>query len=150
MAKKKINYTMNDMASTDFVNYAMYVDTDRAIPDVRDNLKPVHRRILYAMWKGGYVASKPFVKSARAVGDVIGLYHPHGDTSIYDAKVRLAQPWKMRYPLIEMHGNKGSLDGDSAAAMRYTETRLSKIGMLMVDELSQKCRNEAELRQLDY
>jgi len=141
---------MNDMASTDFVNYAMYVDTDRAIPDVRDNLKPVHRRILYAMWKGGYVASKPFVKSARAVGDVIGLYHPHGDTSIYDAKVRLAQPWKMRYPLIEMHGNKGSLDGDSAAAMRYTETRLSKIGMLMVDELSQKCRNEAELRQLDY
>jgi len=137
MSKKKIEYNIDRIASEDFVNYAMYVDTDRAIPDVRDNLKPVHRRILYAMWKGKYIASKPFVKSARAVGDVIGLYHPHGDTSIYEAKVRLAQPWKMRYPLIEMHGNKGSLDGDSAAAMRYTETRLSKLGMFMVEELSQ-------------
>ena len=105
----------------------MAVIVTRALPDVRDGLKPVHRRILYAMTELGMTPDKPFRKSARIVGDVLGKYHPHGDTAVYDAMVRLAQDFSMRYMLVEGQGNFGSVDGDSAAAMRYTEARLSKM-----------------------
>lgn len=110
-----------------FINYAMSVITDRALPDVRDGLKPVHRRILYAMFESGNLSSKPYKKSARMVGDVIGKYHPHGDTAVYDAAVRMAQPFSLNMPMIDGQGNFGSIDGDSPAAMRYTEMRLSKL-----------------------
>lgn len=117
-----------------FISYAMAVIINRALPDVRDGLKPVHRRILYAMDELGLGSDKPFRKSARIVGDVLGKYHPHGDSSVYDAMVRLAQEFNTRYPLVEGHGNFGSVDGDSAAAMRYTEARFSKIsGELIAD-----------------
>lgn len=110
-----------------FINYAMSVITDRALPDVRDGLKPVHRRILYAMFESGNLASKPYKKSARMVGDVIGKYHPHGDNSVYGAAARMTQPFSFNEPLIDGQGNFGSIDGDSPAAMRYTEMRLSKL-----------------------
>ena len=105
---------------TSFLEYSMSVIVSRALPDVRDGLKPVHRRILYAMNESGYTPSRAHMKSARTVGDVIGKYHPHGDVAVYDAMVRLAQPFNMRVPLVDGHGNFGSIDGDSAAAMRYT------------------------------
>ena len=110
---------------TSFLEYSMSVIVARALPDVRDGLKPVHRRILYAMNESGYTPTRPHMKSARTVGDVIGKYHPHGDFAVYDTMVRLAQPFSMRVPLIDGHGNFGSIDGDSAAAMRYTECRLA-------------------------
>ena len=110
-----------------FIAYSMAVIIDRALPDVRDGLKPVHRRILYAMDELGMQPDKPFRKSARLVGDVLGKYHPHGDSAVYNAMVRLAQPFSTRYPLVEGHGNFGSVDGDGAAAMRYTEARMSKL-----------------------
>ena len=106
-----------------FLEYSMSVIVSRALPDVRDGLKPVHRRILYAMNESGYTPNRPHMKSARTVGDVIGKYHPHGDSAVYDTMVRLAQPFSMRVPLVDGHGNFGSIDGDSAAAMRYTEAR---------------------------
>ena len=112
-----------------FLDYSMSVIVQRALPDVRDGLKPVHRRILYAMNDLGIVAGKPFKKSARIVGEVIGKYHPHGDTAVYDAMVRMAQDFSYRYELVQGHGNFGSMDGDGAAAMRYTEARMSKIAM---------------------
>ena len=112
--------------SSSYLSYAMSVIVSRALPDVRDGLKPVHRRIIYAMYKGGYDWSKQFRKSARIVGDVIGKYHPHGDQSVYDALVRLVQDFSMSLPLVQGQGNFGSIDGDPAAAMRYTETRLVK------------------------
>ena len=118
-----------------FLEYSMSVIVARALPDVRDGLKPVHRRILYAMNESGYLPSKPHMKSARTVGDVIGKYHPHGDTAVYDTMVRLAQPFSMRLPLIDGHGNFGSIDGDSPAAMRYTEARLDKAAMEMLRDL---------------
>ncbi len=118
-----------------FIAYAMSVITDRALPDVRDGLKPVHRRILYAMDELGLQPDKPYRKSARIVGDVLGKYHPHGDSSIYDAMVRMAQDFNTRYPLVEGHGNFGSVDGDSAAAMRYTEARFSKIATEMMADI---------------
>ena len=108
---------------TSFLEYSMSVIVARALPDVRDGLKPVHRRILYAMNESGYTPSRPHMKSARTVGDVIGKYHPHGDLAVYDTMVRLAQPFSMRVPLIDGHGNFGSIDGDGAAAMRYTAPR---------------------------
>ena len=114
-----------------FIDYAMSVIIDRALPDVRDGLKPVHRRILYAMYDDGLVSTKPFRKSATTVGNVLGHYHPHGDSSVYNAMVRLAQPFSLRYPLVEGHGNFGNIDGDGAAAYRYTEARLAK----MADEM---------------
>ena len=120
---------------TSFIAYAMAVIIDRALPDVRDGLKPVHRRILYSMDELGLQPDKPFRKSARIVGDVLGKYHPHGDSSVYDAMVRLAQPFNMRYMLVEGHGNFGSVDGDSAAAMRYTEARLSKMATEMLADI---------------
>jgi len=118
-----------------FISYAMAVNVSRAIPDVRDGLKPVHRRILFSMGELNNFHDKPHKKSARIVGEVMGKYHPHGDSSIYDALVRLAQDFSIRYPLIDGHGNFGSIDGDPAAAMRYTEARLSKIAGLMLDEI---------------
>ena len=119
-----------------FISYAMAVIISRALPDVRDGLKPVHRRILYAMDELSMQPDKPFRKSARLVGDVLGKYHPHGDTAVYDAMVRLAQPFSTRYPLVEGHGNFGSVDGDPAAAMRYTEARMSKINMEMLADIN--------------
>ncbi len=127
--------SMHDEMSSSYLSYAMSVIVSRALPDVRDGLKPVHRRILYAMYKGGYDWSKQFRKSARIVGDVIGKYHPHGDQSVYDALVRLVQDFSMSLPLIQGQGNFGSIDGDPAAAMRYTETRLSKVSQYLIDDI---------------
>ena len=121
-----------------FLEYSMSVIVARALPDVRDGLKPVHRRILYAMNESGYTPTKPHMKSARTVGDVIGKYHPHGDAAVYDTMVRLAQPFSMRVPLIDGHGNFGSIDGDSAAAMRYTEARLDKPAMELLRDLDKE------------
>ena len=109
-----------------YIDYAMSVIVQRALPDVRDGLKPVHRRILYAMQEAGMASNKPYKKSARIVGEVLGKYHPHGDISVYDAIVRLAQNFSTRYLMVDGHGNFGSVDGDSAAAMRYTEVRRDK------------------------
>jgi len=120
---------------TSFISYAMAVIINRALPDVRDGLKPVHRRILYAMNELGMTPDKPYRKSARIVGDVLGKYHPHGDSSVYDAMVRLAQDFNIRYPLVEGQGNFGSVDGDGAAAMRYTEARMSKLTMHLLGEI---------------
>ena len=124
---------VQDEMSSSYLSYAMSVIVSRALPDVRDGLKPVHRRIIYAMYKGGYDWSKPFRKSARIVGDVIGKYHPHGDQSVYDALVRLVQDFSMSVPLITGQGNFGSIDGDPPAAMRYTETKLSKVSQFLTD-----------------
>ena len=121
--------------SSSYLSYAMSVIVSRALPDVRDGLKPVHRRILYAMYKGGYDWTKAFRKSARVVGDVIGKYHPHGDQAVYDALVRLAQDFSMSLPLINGQGNFGSIDGDPPAAMRYTETKLAKVTQFLTEHL---------------
>ncbi|MEG2244987.1 MAG: DNA gyrase subunit A, partial [Erysipelotrichaceae bacterium] len=118
-----------------FLDYSMSVIVARALPDVRDGLKPVHRRILHAMNELGIVATKPYKKSARIVGEVIGKYHPHGDTAVYETMVRMAQEFSYRYMLIQGHGNFGSMDGDGAAAMRYTEARMSKIAMEMLKDI---------------
>lgn len=123
MKDKKILMSLDEIMGDRFGKYSKYIIQDRALPDVRDGLKPVQRRILYAMFKEGNTANKPYRKSAKTVGNVIGNYHPHGDTSVYDAMVRLSQEWKMRIPLIDMQGNNGSIDNDPAAAMRYTEAR---------------------------
>ena len=121
-----------------FLEYSMSVIVSRALPDVRDGLKPVHRRILYAMNESGYTPNRPHMKSARTVGDVSGKYHPHGDSAVYDTMVRLAQPFSMRVPLVDGHGNFGSIDGDSAAAMRYTEARLDKAAMELLRDLDKE------------
>ena len=118
-----------------YIEYAMSVIVGRALPDVRDGLKPVHRRILYAMYEDNLTSDKPFKKSATCVGDVLGRYHPHGDASVYDALVRLAQDFSMRYMLVDGHGNFGSVDGDPPAAYRYTEARLSKISDEMLRDI---------------
>lgn len=145
MAKKKteteevlekiFDYTLEDIMGERFGSYSKYIIQDRAIPDARDGLKPVQRRILYSMHKEKNTYDKGYRKSAKTVGDVIGNYHPHGDTSIYDAMVRMSQPWKTRLPYIDMHGNNGSIDGDSPAAYRYTEARLSKISNEMLRDI---------------
>ena len=127
--------SMHDEMSSSYLSYAMSVIVSRALPDIRDGLKPVHRRILYAMYKGGYDWSKQFRKSARIVGDVIGKYHPHGDQSVYDALVRMVQDFSMSLPLVQGQGNFGSIDGDPAAAMRYTETRLAKVSEFLIDDI---------------
>ncbi len=132
--KKIYDYTLEEIMGDRFGRYSKYIIQDRAIPDVRDGLKPVQRRILYAMYRTKKTYDKDYYKSASTVGEVIGKYHPHGDSSIYEAMVRMSQPWKMRIPHIDMHGNNGSIDGDGAAAMRYTEARLSKLsGELLRD-----------------
>jgi len=145
MAKKNVNaeeilekifdYTLEDIMGERFGSYSKYIIQDRAIPDARDGLKPVQRRILYSMHKEKNTYDKGYRKSAKTVGDVIGNYHPHGDSSIYDAMVRMSQPWKTRLPYIDMHGNNGSIDGDSPAAYRYTEARLSKISNEMLRDI---------------
>ena len=132
---------VQDEMSSSYLSYAMSVIVSRALPDVRDGLKPVHRRIIYAMYKGGYDWSKPFRKSARIVGDVIGKYHPHGDQSVYDALVRMVQDFSMSVPLISGQGNFGSIDGDPPAAMRYTETKLGKIAQFLTEDLEKNTVN---------
>ena len=129
---------MEDVMSDRFGRYSKYIIQDRALPDIRDGLKPVQRRILYAMYVSGNTSEKQFRKSAKTVGNVIGNYHPHGDLSVYEAMVRLSQDWKMREPLIEMHGNNGSMDGDPAAAMRYTEARLAKISSELLGDIDKE------------
>jgi DNA gyrase subunit A len=131
-----ININIEDEMKKSYLDYAMSVIVSRALPDVRDGLKPVHRRILYAMNELGITPDKPYRKSARVVGDVLGKYHPHGDSSVYDAMVRLAQDFNTRYPLVDGHGNFGSIDGDSPAAMRYTEVRMTKIAMEMLRDIN--------------
>ena len=121
---------------TSYIDYAMSVIASRALPDVRDGLKPVQRRVLYSMIELSNTPDKPHRKCARIVGDTMGKYHPHGDSSIYGALVNMAQPWSTRYPLVDGHGNFGSVDGDGAAAMRYTEARLSKISMQMIRDIN--------------
>ena len=132
---KIINREIVTEMKTAYIDYAMSVIVQRALPDVRDGLKPVHRRILYTMYEDGLTTDKPYRKSATTVGDVLGRYHPHGDASVYDAMVRLAQDFTMRYPLIDGHGNFGSIDGDGAAAYRYTEARMSKIAETMLQDI---------------
>ena len=124
-----------DEMKRSYLDYAMSVIVSRALPDARDGLKPVHRRILFAMNENGFEWNKPYRKSARTVGDVIGKYHPHGDQSVYDALVRMAQDFSMRVPLIDGQGNFGSVDGDPPAAMRYTESRLTKIAQHLLDDI---------------
>ena len=132
---KIIERDIEDEMKTAYIDYAMSVIVSRALPDVRDGLKPVHRRILYTMYEDGLTSDKPYRKSATTVGDVLGRYHPHGDSSIYDAMVRMAQTFSLRYPLIDGHGNFGSIDGDGAAAYRYTEARMSKIAEIMLTDI---------------
>lgn len=131
---KEVSISQEMRAS--FLDYAMSVIVSRALPDVRDGLKPVHRRILYAMHDLGMTADKPYKKSARIVGEVIGKYHPHGDAAVYDTMVRMAQDFNYRYMLVDGHGNFGSIDGDAAAAMRYTEARMSKISMELLRDIN--------------
>ena len=120
---------------TAYIDYSMSVIVSRALPDVRDGLKPVHRRVLYGMSQLGLASNRPYKKSARIVGEVLGKYHPHGDTAVYDTLVRMAQEWSLRYPLVDGQGNFGSVDGDSPAAMRYTEARLRKVAEEMLEDL---------------
>ncbi len=121
-----------------FIDYSMSVIMSRALPDIRDGLKPVHRRILYAMNDMGLASNRAYKKSARVVGEVLGKYHPHGDQAVYDSMVRMAQDFSLRYPLLDGQGNWGSVDGDSAAAMRYTETRMSRISNLMLQDIDKE------------
>ena len=129
--------TLEEEMRRSYLDYAMSVIVARALPDARDGLKPVHRRILFGMQDAGYTADRPYRKSARVVGDVMGKYHPHGDAAIYDAMVRMAQPFSMRVPLIDGQGNFGSVDGDAPAAMRYTEVRLARAASLLLDDIDQ-------------
>src|SRR5436309_9926447 len=122
---------------TSFLDYAMSVIVSRALPDVRDGLKPVHRRVLYGMYENGLQPNRPYKKSANVVGAVMGNYHPHGDSAIYETLVRMAQPFSLRYPLVDGQGNFGSRDGDNAAAMRYTECRLTRLSDEMLTEIEQ-------------
>ena len=133
--EKIIPVNIENHMKSSYIDYSMSVIVARALPDVRDGLKPVHRRILYGMMDMGLLSNRPYKKSAKVVGEVLGKYHPHGDSSVYDAMVRLAQPWNMRYPMVDGQGNYGSIDGDSAAAMRYTETRLKKIAEEMLVDI---------------
>ena len=131
-----LNHSLNTEMKNSYINYAMSVIIGRALPDARDGLKPVHRRVLYGMYEGGHTAEKKFSKSARSVGEVMGKYHPHGDQSIYDTMVRMAQEFSLRYPLVDGQGNFGSIDGDPPAAMRYTESRLDRISKHMLEDIN--------------
>ena len=133
--------TIEHEMRTSYLDYAMSVIVSRAIPDLRDGLKPVHRRIIYSMYEKGITHDKTYRKSAKSVGDVMGSYHPHGDSAIYDALVRMAQDFSMSLPLIDGQGNFGSMDGDSAAAMRYTESRLDKVASFMTSDLDKETVN---------
>ena len=133
-----IPINIEEEMKTSYIDYAMSVIIGRAIPDVRDGLKPVHRRSLYAMWEMGNTSDKPYKKSARIVGEVMGKYHPHGDASIYDTVVKMAQPFSYRYMLVEGQGNFGSVDGDAPAAMRYTEVRLNPVAEELLQDLDKE------------
>src|SRR5262252_3774688 len=135
---EKIPITIEDEVRRSYLDYAMSVIIGRALPDVRDGLKPVHRRSLYAMWEQGNLHNKPYKKSARIVGDVLGKYHPHNPDAVYDTIVRMAQDFSMRYELVDGQGNFGSVDGDNAAAMRYTEIRLAKIAHEMLADIDKE------------
>jgi len=139
IANKVLEINISNEMKNSFLSYAMSVIVSRALPDVRDGLKPVHRRILFGMDELGVYPDKQYKKSARIVGDVMGKYHPHGDSSIYDAMVRMAQEFSYRYPLVNGHGNFGSIDGDGAAAMRYTEAKMEKITVEMLKEKKRHC-----------
>ncbi|HEX9802508.1 MAG TPA: DNA gyrase subunit A, partial [Gammaproteobacteria bacterium] len=134
-AKEVLPINIEEEMKQSYLDYAMSVIVGRALPDVRDGLKPVHRRVLYAMRELGNDWNKPYKKSARVVGDVIGKYHPHGDTAVYDTIVRMAQPFSLRYMLVDGQGNFGSVDGDSAAAMRYTEVRMARLAHEMLADI---------------
>ena len=133
--QKIIDVDLEKEMKKSYIDYAMSVIVSRALPDVRDGLKPVHRRILYAMYEDNLTAERPYRKSATTVGNVLGRYHPHGDASVYDALVRLAQDFSLRYPLIDGHGNFGSVDGDPPAAYRYTEARMAKLAANMLTDI---------------
>src|SRR6202521_920769 len=137
-AEEKFPVTIEDEVRRSYLDYAMSVIIGRALPDVRDGLKPVHRRCLYGMWEQGNLHNKPYRKSARIVGDVLGKYHPHGEGAVYDSVVRMAQDFSLRYPLVDGQGNFGSIDGDNAAAMRYTEVRLAKIAHELLADLDKE------------
>src|SRR5690606_20170885 len=137
-AKEVIRVNIEDEMRQSYLDYAMSVIVGRALPDVRDGLKPVHRRSLYAMYEQNNDWNKPFKKSARIVGDVMGKYHPHGDAAIYDTIVRMAQPWSLRYVLVDGQGNFGSIDGDAPAAMRYTEIRMSKLAHELLADIDKE------------
>src|SRR6266487_4179895 len=136
--EKIIPINIEEEMKTAYIDYSMSVIVSRALPDVRDGLKPVHRRVLFGMLDLGILSNRPHKKSARIVGEVLGKYHPHGDTSVYDAMVRMAQPWSLRYTLIDGQGNFGSVDGDSPAAMRYTEARLKKIAEELLADIEKE------------
>ena len=127
---------VSDEMKESYINYAMSVIIGRALPDVRDGLKPVHRRILWGMHQAGHTHDKSYSKSARSVGEVMGKYHPHGDQALYDTMVRMAQDFSLRYPLVDGQGNFGSIDGDPPAAMRYTESRLDRLSSHMLDDFN--------------
>ena len=141
--KRIHDYALEDIMGDRFGRYAKTIIQDRAIPDVRDGLKPVQRRILYAMFKAGNTYDKNYIKCAATVGDVLGKFHPHGDSSVYDAMVRMSQWWKQNHILIDIHGNNGSMDGDSAAAYRYTEAKLAKISHELLGDLNKDTVNWA-------
>src|SRR6056297_3040448 len=138
VAKEILQANLEDEMRQSYLDYAMSVIVGRALPDVRDGLKPVHRRVLFAMRELGNDWNKAYKKSARVVGDVIGKYHPHGDSAVYDTIVRMAQPFSMRYTLVDGQGNFGSIDGDSAAAMRYTEVRMAKISHEILSDIDKE------------
>ena len=137
-SEKTTNIDISEEMKRSYLDYAMSVVVSRALPDVRDGLKPVHRRILYTMYESGYHYNKQYRKSARIIGDVMGKYHPHGDAAIYDALARMAQDFSLRATLIDGQGNFGSIDGDLAAAMRYTESRLSKLAHQLLMNIDQE------------
>ena len=133
-----IPINIEEEMKTAYIDYSMSVIVSRALPDVRDGLKPVHRRVLYGMLDLGVLHNRPYKKSARIVGEVLGKYHPHGDASVYDTMVRMAQPWSLRYMLVDGQGNFGSIDGDSPAAMRYTEARLKRIAEELLADINKE------------
>src|SRR5271165_3929496 len=142
-SSQKVPISIQEEMRVSYLDYAMSVIIGRAIPDIRDGLKPVHRRILYAAFEKGLTPSAAYRKSATIVGDVLGKYHPHGDSAVYDAMVRLAQDFSMRYPLIDGQGNYGSIDGDPAAAYRYTEARLTKLAVELLTDIDKECVDHA-------
>src|SRR6201989_3604058 len=138
VAKEKLPISLEEEMRRSYLDYAMSVIVGRALPDVRDGLKPVHRRILFAMHEANNVSSRPYVKCARVVGDVLGKYHPHGDTATYDAMVRMAQTFSMRYMLVDGQGNFGSIDGDPPAAYRYTECRMTPLSAELLADIDKE------------
>src|SRR4030066_2046031 len=134
--EKIIRINIEEEMKSAYIDYSMSLIVSRALPDVRDGLKPVHRRVLYGMQDLGVFSNRPYKKSARIVGEVLGKYHPHGDSSVYDTMVRMAQPWSLRYPLVDGPGNYGSVDGDSPAATRYTESRMARIAEEMLADIN--------------